>query len=213
MSSYKLILNIVIDIGEVPSAFGLGLVTPIPKFKGNKKSVCPDDFRGITINVMESKIFEHSIISYFDNLITSDRQFGFKKGLDCSHAIHLVRNTINYFNSRGNTVNLGFIDVKKAFDKASFWGILLLLHEKHINLHIINVLEFWFSIGSARVCWGGAISEPIRITGVRKVESCHLYFSQHSLTSYFAILKNKPSAAISVANVSTVFCTLMTCFY
>ena len=87
----QLILNIFITLGEVPIPFGLGIVTPIPKFKGNKRSVNSDDFRTITINVMASKIFEHSILSYFSNISTCDRQFGFKKGLSCSHAIHLIK--------------------------------------------------------------------------------------------------------------------------
>ena len=36
-------------IGVVPDEFGIGVTTPIPKFKGSKKSVSADDYRGITI--------------------------------------------------------------------------------------------------------------------------------------------------------------------
>ena len=146
----KSIFNIFISIGEVPSDFGLGLVTPIPKFQGHKINVSAEDFRSITINVIPSKKFEHSIASFFDQLITPDRQFGFKRGFSCTLALSQVRNTIQYFNRRGSTINLGFIDVKKAFDSANFWGILLLLQKHHIhpitpygklwNLHYCNVV-------------------------------------------------------------------------
>jgi hypothetical protein len=57
----KSIFNICLLIGSVPITFGKGIVTPIPKFKGNKTNVGSDDFRGITINVISSKIFEHCL--------------------------------------------------------------------------------------------------------------------------------------------------------
>ena len=165
----QIILNIFLSIGEVPSAFGLGIVTPIPKFKGNKTTVTPEDFRSITINVIASKIFEHSILRYFENLTSSERQFGFKKGASCSHAIHLVRNSINYFIKGGNTINLGFVDVRKAFDRANFWGILNLLLRKNINPYIISVIEHWFKIGSAQIRWNNILSEPVLLAaGVRQ---------------------------------------------
>ena len=91
-------------------------MTPIPKFKGNKRKVVSDDFRCITINVMASKIFEHAITHCFGNLFSSDRQFGFKKGSGCNRALHSVRSVVNFMIKRGCTVNLGLIDVKKAFD-------------------------------------------------------------------------------------------------
>ena len=100
-----------------------------------------DDFRGITVNVMASKIFEYSICSYFDSLKTSDRQFGFKKGSGCNHAINQVRSTINLFTNKGSTVNLGFVDIRRAFDRTNFWGILNLLQKNCINPQIIDVIE------------------------------------------------------------------------
>ena len=45
--------------GMVPDDFGVGVTTPIPKFKGNKKNISADDYRGITICPVISKIFEH----------------------------------------------------------------------------------------------------------------------------------------------------------
>ena len=40
---------------------------------------------------------------------------------------------------------------------------------KSINVHIINIIEHWFSIGTARVRWSDALSEPVPLTaGVRQ---------------------------------------------
>jgi len=125
----KSIFNVFLSLGEVPQDFGLGLVSPIPKFSGSKRLVTVDEFREITLNVIPSKIFEHCLVPFLSNLITSPRQFGFKKGMGCCSSITEVRKVVQYFNKFGNTVSIACIDVKKAFDKANFWGILSMLQK------------------------------------------------------------------------------------
>ena len=161
--------TIFLDLGIVPSDFGLGITTPIPKFKGLKKTVTTDDFRGITVNPTVSKIFEHCLLPFFDCLTFSDRQFGFRKGVGCSNSIHTVRKTVNFFNKCGNTVNLGFIDIRKAFDKTNIYSILSLLLCKGINPSIVNVLESWFANSAIKVQWSGCISRQVNLAaGVRQ---------------------------------------------
>jgi hypothetical protein len=165
----KSIFNIFLFLREVPTDFGLGLITPIPKFKGHKIKVGADDFRGITINSTVSKIFEYCILPSLSNLTTSKRQFGFKKETSSTHAHNLLKNTIQCFNKMGHTVNLGLIDIRKAFDKVSHWGILTLLQKKKINPIIVDILAHWFSLSSARVVWNNSISFSVRLTaGVRQ---------------------------------------------
>ena len=54
-----------------------------------------DDFRGISISPVISKLFEMAILDRFSvYLTTSDHQFGFKKNLSCRHAIYCVRNVV-----------------------------------------------------------------------------------------------------------------------
>jgi len=169
ISILKAIFNIFISLGEVPLDFGRGIVTPIPKFKGRKSQVSAEDFRGITLTPIASKIFEHCLIIFLSNLQSSSRQLGFKKNVGCSHAINTLKNTALYFNKRGNTVNLCFIDIKKAFDKTNFWGILTLLQKFKINPSVICILEYWFKVGSARVNWNGCLSDPVYLSaGVRQ---------------------------------------------
>src|ERR1700759_1835198 len=132
------LFSILLEIGVVPTDFCLGITTPIPKFTGYQKDVTPDHFRGITVNPIISKIFEHCLLPFLDCLTTSDRQFGFKKGKSCAHSIHTIRKTVNFFNNCGNTVNLGFIDLRKAFDKTSVYGVLSMLQSKGVNSSIIK---------------------------------------------------------------------------
>jgi len=47
------------------------------------KSVTVDDFRGISISPVVSKVFEHCILERYEKFFTtSDNQFGFKKRVD-----------------------------------------------------------------------------------------------------------------------------------
>ena len=104
------LFNLFAYCGIVPDDFGLGVTKPIPKFKGIKKCCTTDDFRGITICPIISKIFEHCLLSNFNEFSTSDRQFGFKTGSSCHMAIHSVKKVIKYFNDKGSTINIGAID-------------------------------------------------------------------------------------------------------
>ena len=69
---------------------------PLPKVKDcRSKPLTYDDFRGIAISPILSKVFEHCILDKFKSFLsTDDNQFGFKKGLGCSHAIYTVKNIV-----------------------------------------------------------------------------------------------------------------------
>ena len=76
-----------------------------------------NNYRGITLILVISKLFEFLQLEYFENvLLTDDLQFGFKKGLDCSDAIFTLSETIEYFRDRGSTVYAAALDINKAFD-------------------------------------------------------------------------------------------------
>ena len=87
--------NLMIISGYVSSEFGCGLTYPIPKIPTYKNLLTTSDFRGITLSPIVSKIIEKGILenveSYFH---TSDSQYGFKRKLNCSHALSSVRTTV-----------------------------------------------------------------------------------------------------------------------
>ena len=155
--------------GSVPDDFGRGVMKPIPKFKGVKKNCNVDDFRGITICSIISKIFEHCILRHFNEITTSIRQFGFKKNSSCHMAIYSVKRVINYFNDRGSTVAVGSIDLRKAFDKVNHYGLLCTLQQKHINARILDLLENWMEKSNAVIDWMKTVSAPVACSaGVRQ---------------------------------------------
>jgi len=64
-----------------------------------------DDFRGIAISPVISKVFEHCLLDYFQIFLNSgDNQFGSKKGVGCSHAIQTVRNVVDQYISKQLTL-------------------------------------------------------------------------------------------------------------
>jgi len=76
------LFNGMVKLRHVPASFGQSYTVPLLKTGSSAygKSVTVNDFRGISISLVISKIFEHCILDHYSNLFTSsDNQFGFKK--------------------------------------------------------------------------------------------------------------------------------------
>jgi hypothetical protein len=97
---------------------------------------------------------------YKDYLNSSNRQFGFKKELSCSHAIFSVRKTIEYFIENHSTVNMCCLDISKAFDKINSAGLLMKLLDRGCPLSLVLVLQNWFSKSFSVIKWNNISSEP-----------------------------------------------------
>src|SRR5271155_3097166 len=104
------LFNLLLLFEYVPNGFGIGIWIPIPK--SDKDLDRTDNYRGITINPVISKIFEHCLLSLFNkHLQTSPRQFGFKPNTGCTKALDTMRKTIEYFVEREVTVNVCALDM------------------------------------------------------------------------------------------------------
>ena len=152
---------------------------PLPKCNVGSKALKVEDFRGISISPILSKLFEYCVLDRYEFIFTSsDSQFGFKKGLGCSQIIYAVKSTVNYYANLGTTVNLCALDIKKAFDKVNHYGLLIKLMDKLILNGLLRVLEHWFTISVTCVRWGNVYSNFFQLDcGVRQggVLSPHLF--------------------------------------
>jgi hypothetical protein len=164
------LFNLMLKTNHVPSEFGIGLTIPIPKIETNTKSLTTDDFRGITISPIVSKVFESCLLKMLnDYLSTSDLQFGFKKKSGCSHAIYTVRSTVDYFTTNNSTVNLCAIDISKAFDRVNNYALLLKLMDRNIPKNLLLILEYWYKNIYITVRWKTSFSHSVKLTaGVRQ---------------------------------------------
>ena len=100
-----------------------------------------DNYRAIAISTAVSKVFESVILS----LVLSDSevdqyQFGFKKGHSTAHCADVLKQTTDYYTSRGSHVLLCFIDFTKAFDKVNYWKLFMKLLDDNINSSIVSLL-------------------------------------------------------------------------
>ena len=65
------LFNLMMHNGYVPRKFGQSYTVPIPKSSCNlySKSITVDDFRGISISPVISKVFEHCILDRYSNFL------------------------------------------------------------------------------------------------------------------------------------------------
>ena len=81
-------------------------------------------------------------------LSTDNKQFGFKKGLGCNHAIYTVRHIVERFIKGGNAVNLCAIDLSKAFDKVNHHALFIKLMKRNLPVALLDILENWLKTAS-----------------------------------------------------------------
>ena len=154
---------------HVPDQFKLGTIIPIVKdHSGNLSD--RNNYRGITIASIVSKIFEHVLRIVFGSFLqTSSHQFGFKKNSSTSHALYCLKEAINYYTERSSNVYCSFLDASKAFDRLVHAGLFLKLLERNVPLVFLDILIYWYLDLQCRVRWGETCSSWFSIlAGVRQ---------------------------------------------
>ena len=159
------LFNLMLLYEYVPDAFGRGILIPIPKSDAGKGDAHMDNYRGISLNPIISKLFEKCLLALFKEfLCSSSMQFRFKAKTGCTHTIYTVRKTIEYFAERQTTVNVCGLDMAKAFDRMSRYGLFIKLMKRGCPSMLINVLECWFAKVSACVRWGECTSDFVLLS-------------------------------------------------
>ena len=164
------LFNLFVATGHIPTTFGASYTVPIPKCDGRTKALSVDDFRGISISPVVSKLFEMAILDRFSKFFeTSDHQYGFKKHLSCRDAIYTVRQVTERYISNGSTVNMCTLDLSKAFDRTNHYALLIKLMNRNLPVQLLTILELWFRVSVTCVSWNGHFSAFYSLTaGVRQ---------------------------------------------
>ena len=156
----------------VPIEFGQGIIIPLIKDKtGDSSSL--NNYRAITLIPVISKLFEHIILNVGEEYLNSDdRQFGFKKHLDCGNAIFAMRSTMDYFSDRGSTVFTAALDVSKAYDRVQHFKLFSALLRAGMPKNIVCLLADWYSKLFVAVRWNNSYSNLFKVgSGVRQGSS------------------------------------------
>ena len=145
----------------IPQGFKYNYLVPIPKTKDHRgKALKYDDFRGIAISPILSKVFEYCLLDRCESFFSSsDNQFGFKKNTGCSNAIFSVRKTVEKYVNDGSTVNLCAIDLSKAFDKVNHHALFIKLMNRNIPHQLLDIIIGFFSECFSCVKWEGSFCQ------------------------------------------------------
>ena len=141
---YIYLFNKIINDGEFPASWSIGIIVPI--FKNNGETNDPNCYRGITLLSCLSKLFTSVInnrLNKFieENKMLDENQAGFRKGYSTIDNILLVSSLINIMCFKKKKLFCAFIDYQKAFDsiwREALWSKLL---KGGISGKIINLLK------------------------------------------------------------------------
>ena len=152
------LFNAMLRHAFVPNQFTFGSIIPILKdHHGNRGDV--NNYRGITISPIASKILEHALKIVFGKFFDSSPwQFGFKRKSSTTHALYCLKETVDYYINNGSRVFCAFLDASKAFDRLVHSGLFLKLIDTGVPLIFLELIMHWYGNLQCRVNWDGTYS-------------------------------------------------------
>ena len=155
------------SFGCVPACFGQSYTVSIPKGgKAIGRSLTVDDYRGISISPVLSKILEHCILDRFKRF---HNQFGFKKGLSCSQAIYSAKCIVSKYTEGGSTVSICALISPKRSTTLIILPFFAKLMTRNVSVLLLKFVELWFSLASTCVKWSGHVTHFFKVfAGVRQ---------------------------------------------
>jgi phage terminase large subunit-like protein len=119
MQYLTILFNLCIAASYIPKSFTKGIIIPILK-GANVDASKMENYRGITLCNVFSKLFESCLMHlYSDFLLSDELQFGFKKNTGWSDAIATASSVIKHYVDRGSTVTACLLDLSKPLTKSA----------------------------------------------------------------------------------------------
>lgn len=166
----------------IPQNFKKGVIIPIPK--GDKNRTIQDNYRGITLIPALAKLFEKWIMLKVENWAKEINLIHNMQGASQPHCSSLqtawlLRESIAFNREKGNTVYIGLLDTKKAFDTVWQDGLFFKLHEYGLNGKTWRILKELFNNFTCCVRIGAEISESfIALQGIHQGAPCSMFLYQ-----------------------------------
>ena len=146
------LFNAIFNQGNFPALWSQSLIVPIHK-KGSFTD--PDNYRGITLTSILSKIFLHVINARLqlwadDNEIIGDEQAGCRKGHSTVDNVFIVHSIVQKYLFRHKKLYVLFVDFKKAFDSVNRQALWFILEQYGIGGKMLKLLKSMYE--SVRCC-------------------------------------------------------------
>ena len=144
MPLYLYLFNRVLDEGQVPEDWLIGLIIPLYKNKGDKTDC--NNYRGITLLSCFGKLFTAILNTRLYNFceqnnLISEMQAGFRSGYSTLDHLYLVQSMIELFCHRKKKLYAAFVDYAKAFDTVSREALWYKLLKHGIDGKILKVIR------------------------------------------------------------------------
>ncbi|XP_063447098.1 uncharacterized protein LOC134726617 [Mytilus trossulus] len=156
-------------VNEIPKEWNKSLIVKIVK-KGDR--TCCDNYRGITLLSVPSKVFTKIIIQRIQEGIDEElrqEQPGFRRGKSTTEQLFALRNIIEQCSEWNAPLYINFVDFEKAFDsihRESLWSIL---KAYHIPAKLITVIKLFYDSFECAVLDEGVQSDWFKVkTGVKQ---------------------------------------------
>ena len=136
---------------NIPKDWEIGIIVPIHK-KGDTKDC--NNYRGLTLLSTVLKIYERILENRLQKQIDhtiSDAQSGFRKGRSTQDHTFTIQEIINKITQTGRTACCAYIDLEKAFDRASRQKIWTSLERRGTNKNLINAIKNLYKENSSYV--------------------------------------------------------------
>ena len=153
----------------IPSDWNKGLIVKLPK-KGDLQ--CCDNWRGITLLSVPSKVFCKIILGRIDTAVDlklREEQAGFRKGRGCIDQIFALRNIIEQCIEWNTPLFINFIDFKKAFDSVHRETLWEILTAYGIPMKFISIIKCFYNNFECNIILETSISDSFEVkSGVRQ---------------------------------------------
>jgi Reverse transcriptase (RNA-dependent DNA polymerase) len=134
--------RIIWDRGKMPTQFSRLQFVPI--FKGKGSEAEPNNYRGISLVAVVSKIISNVILKrlqpHLDTTLL-DEQCGFRGGRGIMDQIYSVQSIMRKTKNRKIPVYMAFVDIQKAYDSVDRKLLFKILRQYGVHEHICQLIE------------------------------------------------------------------------
>ena len=155
--------------GSPPAGLLLSTIVPIPKDKrGNRSN--SGNYRAIALGSLFCKMFDNIVLDkHYDNLMSDELQFGYKKGASTVLCTALLKETIDYYAERDSDCYMLMLDASKAFDRVEYVRLFTLLRERALCPVVLRLIMNMYVNQCIQIKWNSMISEKYGIAnGVKQ---------------------------------------------
>ena len=156
-----ILFNKSLEHAKIPDDWRLSNVSPIYKQKGSKSQ--PGNYRHVSLTSNVCKLMERvvnrALGKHLENGVLYNSQHGFRRGRSCQTNLIEFYDKVTQWTDEGGSVDLLFLDFRKAFDKVDHNRLMVKLEAAGVRGNLWRWIKDWLSGRKQRVVVAGESSE------------------------------------------------------